>query len=298
MDLDKLVKEEIELDQYRTALNELTSTNKNVFLRTLNKYIKNPSSKAIRDTFLENLDISAKSVLTLRKHNKVPTIEQLLDMNEVLSGLGEYLDAYGYEGKTQEKARRVYLVLHDYLKNLPKRVAEHSEVRSFRPTIGYGVERDEHLCIVQYEKWNPAKIVCVPIQQEYFNDKNYQYAKFYYKVLDENVSRVKKGLSLKTKAEDWDTELSEVETLALSDAIRHLHSGISYLGSRGDLNVFDMSREEQSHRKLLSGASKLLDDINEKRIKKIQSIEGLSEIQLSQDNWLNKRIVELIKRRR
>jgi len=296
MNIDSFIEEEIEKHQYDLAISELTSHNKGVFLRVMNKYIENPKNSNISKVFLENLDTFAKSVLTLRKSNEIPNTEQLLDLNDMLSGLGEYLDVYGYSGSTQEKVRRIYLVLSDYLKNLPKRTVEHSETIWDRPSIGYG-ERDEHRCIIQFEKWNPLKAKCVPIDSDDIGDMNYVYMKYYHKVFDENVARVKRGLSVLNR-EDYETELSEVEELAYEDAVKSIHFGESMLGSRGDLNTLERSRGEESNRKILSASNRVIDRVNEERVKTIQHLEGLSETQLSEDTWLSRRIIELIKKRR
>jgi len=273
--IDELIKEQILEDQYQKAIYELSSYSVDVFNKVMEQLFRNPDNKHIKDTFEDNLQTAIKSILTLRKNkNKSPSVEVLLSCNTLLSSLGEYLDKFSYEGKLSEQVRRTFLILHDYLEHLPERtVKEHSESK----------------------KYDSKQIPESP---------NAQYLMYYEEYFKENFHRAKVGLKILDKVEDWAIDvncpLGEIQSLALEDSLKHLRSGIDQRTSRGNLEFYfgNLSRSELSDRKMLSGVSKLLDDINSKRAKQILFLEGLSETELSQDNWLNKRIVELIKKRR
>lgn len=267
LDNKRMFEKAVEAKLYATSIKELTGYNKDVFIEVFQKYMRQPNDRNVRETFVDNVKIAGNSIVALSYCNRLPTANELLDLDEIRDSLGRFLDTYGYENEVAKIVRKAYLQFHNYFKNLLKS-AKSTELRSRE------------------------------------GDMDFQYLKHYHKYLDENIRRVQKGLNPKTKPEDWEIDaccdLGEVQLLALEDSVRSLRSGIDYSHSRRDLNYYfgNVTMGEYADSKLLSGASQVLDEIADRRAEKIKVMENVEDKDLEASDWLMEAIRTRINERR
>jgi len=259
-----MIEEEIELDKTLSALDELTGHNKEVFVKVLKMHMGKPNDVNVRDTLLDNLATAGTSVVVLlRGSNIVPSNQQLSDMIDLEGSLASYLDKFGYTGKVSEKARKVYLLLHNYLKGLRERELSES------------TDQTDGLYKKYYNYYLNENIRRV---NGGLNPKD--------KLSDWSI--------------ETNSDLGKIKAIALEDSVKALRSGQDYSESRRDLgkSLGYVTLGEYADRKMLEGSMALLDRMAEKRIEKILYLEGLSEQSLSTGTWLDEAINKRIRERR
>ena len=248
LDVKKLIEEEIELSDFLHAKAEVTKENAKIFIRVLQKHMDVPSSKEIRDTVLENIQILNKAMdVLIGNKNLVYVAEDIKSLFSILQVMEDYFQKFGLKREVGKALRKSYLKVNDYLDSLREPLY---------------VEKD-------------------------MNDPNIVYLDSYKKYLSTNIERVRKGLNPLDKPKQWNIDTNcdkgEIETLALSDSTRTLRSGVDMSERRGDLRFTfgHMSRGELSDEIIGSVANQMLQKTRKKLVQKIMRLENIKQFELS-----------------
>jgi len=269
LDIEWLIKEEMELSNFNEARNEVTSENAKVFIRMLEKHRDLPSSKNIRNTVLENIKLLNKSMDILNKNkNLIYSSEDIKSLFDILKSMEEYFNQYGLQRPLGLQLRKAYLKVNSYLQSLRQPLYTEKKID--------------------------------------LNDPNQIYLSAYRRFLSENIQRTKQGLNPKNWKWQWGlnskSEKGEIEILALSDSLKQLRSGLDYSKHRGDLRYYFgiYSRCELSDKTIGSIAQGMLDKKRKGLIRKVQLLEGIQEkeLSLSKDEQLAHSLIKRAKKNR
>jgi len=259
-----LISKQVELGEFNDALREVTGENAKIFVRMLQRHMEHTEDRAILKTVKENTQTLLKSLNVLVNSKQlISNYTDVESLTAILKAIEEYFNKHGLETDLASVLRKAYLKIHEVLKKLDTPTTELTD----DPT-----------------------------------DANTTYLQHYHKYLNENISRVNQGFSIKDKPSDWNidsnSERGTLQTLALEDSLRHIKTGLDYSKSRGDLRYqFGTKPKAELHDEFLASVcNKMLDNKREELINKIKWLEGIQEENLSEEDILVNQIVARAKR--
>lgn len=268
LNVELIAKQEIELNNFNTAISEITKENTEVFNRVLQSHIDDPSSTSIQRTVLQNIGILTKSLNVLIKNkNLITSIEDVKSLFSILAKCESYFELYGVEREPVGVAlRKSYLQINNYLQ----------KIRDGKKSI---------------ELSDP-------------NNPNVIYLQGYRTYLAQNIKRVKEGLNVYRSpfrfGIDTRTERGQIQSLALQDSLKHLRSGLDFSKNRGNLyyaGFGNKSKADLNEEMLSSVAREMLFKNRKRLVNRIRRIEG-ETVELSEEELLVKDIIKRAKNNR
>lgn len=284
--IDRIITEEMNKADIDRARKELLPYNSNIFIKVVEKHIRNPQSKQIEKVALSNTKDLEWVVYQLCEHKPQLSEQEFKSLKQYKKGIDTYFDSYPYDSKIGKILRKVYLQLvrliqavspyykpsyyypeGDYYKTKEGKLVELSELRE-------GDRVDE------LNEDDAQKLVTVNPNATYkFYRRKYKKA---------FLDKIKRGLSIPSKKDvlsvgilhNPSTLLGLVQNLAFEDEETTLLKGIEV--ENRDLRNLVMSTGQLADIKLLEGAEELERRETEKRVKIIESIEGIKTKELSE----------------
>lgn len=259
--MEAIVKGELEVSRFLDTVAELTEQNQVKFLWSLEEYSEEPEDKKLEELIIYNAEMGVKALEKLKTYPYVPEDKHLVQMVKMEKELRKFFAKYGLQDtKASKVLRKFYDSLKDYLKKVEK-LSEGYQAQSLSEDL---------------EQFDP----------------NVHYRRSYHKFLTENIKRVKAGLNIKNKPEEWDldtnTERGEVASLALTDSLRQLTTAKDWSQHRGDLrfNYGLLTRGEMADIVMLSGVERLKERQNKERKEELSTLP----------KWLGNRIKKRMER--